>query len=1374
MVIWMSSRSRLGFKLVVHGKYRRDIMKIISALRWTPAPVALATVLLLAVCAHAIDLSNGLMLAVPAPKGPPPLDGSDTGWDLSGAEPVWMSTQLAKQLHASLALNYDADALYVYARVSLPGRKVVNPNGPLDQFWYSDCVELRLCSDAARTTPLNMQNPADRTDRVCHVTFWKDSRSGTGHMNILYGGLHGGEKGKAADPAGSTTVVTESENQYLMQARLPWSALNVPGGKNPFVPGSRMIGVWAIHWVTPTWFYSVNAVYSSDPGDFAFLNWGTWGRIEFSPAGNLKPRHATMDEALAAAIKKPLGVPITIEVPAAGKISVNIISEHGEVIRELTGGQPVPQGKFTVYWDGRDQWGFDQPAEKYRWGAYLSHGLKARYVGFVGSSGNPPYPTADGKGGWGGDHGVPTAVAADQSGIYLGWLGCEAQRQIVKLDYDGNVQWRAAPYLPGGAGDLRALAANGKYLFAAYDGLHPRLARLDRATGTTVWYAGENGKNATLPIAAGAAILPPPNSLPAEGGTNGMGRVPQPWDGTQPECIGLAATAKEVFAAVYSQNIIQVLDVATGEPTRSLACYRPRGLALDAHGNLYAVCCGTEQSPKIVRFHGVQGEARPIVASELVAPVGVAVDAAGQIHVTDEGTSQQIKTFDAGGKLLRTLGKPGGRPWAGTYDPTSYRDPSQIVADQRGAVVVAESSVPKIFDRIDAASGKTLSRWFGWPGYGMPNVPDAEDPLTCYFPFEPEGFARATVSGEGQTGLPDAYWVPPKAGMQEVGVMFDGAYWGAFPDIAVLDNGRKYFIEDANPHAVCLIRGDQFLPVGSLEVDDPAALHKPHPERLPITISIWIDRNGDHQRQPGEVVTISSLEGKPLPHLGTCSTSMRMDSHGNAYILGMNCVLKIPADGFAENGAILWNPAKVSYAVPVVLPSLVNRNIGGRQGMPGVRIDGQGNVYTCLSAVIPGLTPALAERIRTAYPDIPQSKWCAYATDALAKQMSDGLGHTANSNMAKFAKYGPDGRLLWMAGRKATAAAGHGEMYHFWDIGGMVGDNYVAGCSEWGTMYFYTSDGFYVDMLMNDPALLPPAGPYTFGSETFSGYVRAFDRLKKVYAYTSGEIYAVDGFDEHLRVAGERRLYGSVALDKVYGNLTEPPPPAPSLQMVPLSGDDASRESAWKAVPTTTMTRSGATLATVQLSYDETNLYARIHVVDDTPLVNGGDDPNVVFKSGDVVGLDLGPAGDRDQPGSGDLRILAAKLQGVCRLIAMKPVSRQAKRPQKYFTPASGTKAFDFVGDIPNGKAVLTADADGKGYTAWLTVPRIFLEFPLTPGASIKGDVEVLLSGMKTQGLQAVSRNWLYSGGHSQTTMTDDIPTEAWLYPQFWGTVSIK
>ena len=181
---------------------------------------------------------------------------------------------------------------------------------------------------------------------------------------------------------------------------------------------------------------------------------------------------------------------------------------------------------------------------------------------------------------------------------------------------------------------------------------------------------------ATLPIAAGSAVLPPANSLPAEGGVNGMGRVPQPWDGTQPECIGLAATQDEVFASVYSQNIIQVLDVATGQPTRTLACYRPRGLALDAKGNLYAVCCGTDQAAadRPLQRRAGRGRAGRCQRTRCPGGRGGRCRRANRTSPT-KARSQQIKTFSADGKLLRTLGKEGGRPWAGKYDPTSYRDP---------------------------------------------------------------------------------------------------------------------------------------------------------------------------------------------------------------------------------------------------------------------------------------------------------------------------------------------------------------------------------------------------------------------------------------------------------------------------------------------------------------------------------------------------------------------------------------------------------------------------------------------------------------------------------------------------------------------------
>jgi hypothetical protein len=70
-------------------------------------------------------------------------------------------------------------------------------------------------------------------------------------------------------------------------------------------------------------------------------------------------------------------------------------------------------------------------------------------------------------------------------------------------------------------------------------------------------------------------------------------------------------------------------------------------------------------------------------------------------------------------------------------------------------------------------------------------------------------------------------------------------------------------------------------------------------------------------------------------------------------------------------------------------------------------------------------------------------------------------------------------------------------------------------------------------------------------------------------------------------------------------------------------------------------------------------------------------------------------------------------------------------------------------------------------------VPRSFLEFELKPG-TLRGDVEVRLSGAGARGLQAVSRNYLFTPSKAETSMTDDVPTEARLFPQYWGNVEVR
>jgi hypothetical protein len=1316
---------------------------------------ALFTIALLAIApaARAIDLTGGLMYAVPTPGGhAPKIDGKLEDWDMSGQEPIWAANQTAKIMHGYVAAEYDDDALYLAANVTLPNRPLLNVNGPADAFWAGDVLELRVASDPALPFPLDGSTQVAASDRICHMTLWKNTVTGKAYINIAYGTHF--DKGHVLNPPGSEIAVSEGNGGYILEARVPWSALNVPGGKNPFAAGQRMTATWSVHWGFD---YQIPMLFTSNPGSFAFQRSNTWGQIAFSPDGHLKPHHGTMEEALLASQPKPVGVPVTVDVPDSGKLSVNIFGPNGQVLRELCGGVDVKPGPFTAAWDGRDQWGVPLTPGTYKWGAYLSHGLTPHYMGEVGSSGTPPTQTADGKGGWGGDHGQPIGVASDAGGIYFAWQYAEAESYTVKIDFAGNTLWRKSPFVNSGWTEVNAIAANGKYLFATWDGVHPILSRQDASTGALLPFGAADAPKASVQIPAGTPIAAPHGSLPFT--------CP---DGSEPECLGLAASANEVFASVYSLNKIQVLDPETGAATRTIDCPRPRGLALDSAGDLYAVSYGTDQPAQIVEFKGAAGGPAVVVKSGLVAPFSVAVDAAGDIHVTDGGASQQVKTFSPAGKLIATAGKQGGRPLSGTYDPSSFLNPTAIAADSQGGIDIAQTSIPKVFDRLDAATGKTLKQWFGWPAYGVSNIGDPDDPWTSYYPYEPGGFARAKVPVEGGLGFPTAYWDLTASGIDGVGGLYEA---NCLPYVQVLANKRRYFISDSNPHGVCLIEGDNMLPVGHLRVknwyerDNPT--HKTY-------IEMWIDRNGDHKPQPEEMTTVYTIQEKPLPGLSGSVGSTWMDDRGDVYISSWNNrVIKIPSDGFEKSGAIDWNLDKMDYAVEAVLPSMVDGFAsGGRSGMGGIRVDSKGNMFTCLSVDVPGMTPALADKIKAAYPDIPQSQWAAWATPALAKQMHEGLGHTAESTAVKFAKYDSSGKIAWVAGRKATAAPAPGEMYHFWALAGMVGDDYVVGASEWGPMYFYTSDGFYVDSIMNDPNQLAQPGPYTFGSETFGGRVQAYPKLGQVWAYNQGGLYRVDGFDSKLRVEGERRMYGEVALDKIYGAETATATIAPltlSRLNAPLTNPKA-----WDNVAESDIVRGGSPLAQVKLGYDDSFIYARYHVNDSTPLVNAADDIRLAFKGGDAVALDLGPAGSRQAPALGDVRILAAQIGGKPRLIAMKPFTNLSKAPQDYFTPAGGTKHFEFVGEIPGGQAVLTADSDGQGYTAIMAIPRSFVELSLAPGMPLKGDVEVLLSGQGSRGMQTITRNPLFASGHSETTMADDTPTESWLYPQYWGDASLR
>lgn len=308
---------------------------------------------------QAMDLTNGLMFAVPVAGGTPVIDGDLKDFDLSRAEPMWIAPQTIGQYRANVALMYDDDALYIGAQVSLPNRALRNPNAPTDAFWSGDLLQLRLGTDPALPYPLD--GARDKASpRVVHLSLWKNSETGRDFLHIGRGTQLDLEQ--SVNPPGSAiSIQTQGTSGYTLEARVPWAALGAPGGKNPYRAGQKMAAVAEALWVGGDAF-RVAANYRINPGTFAFNQPGTWGQVEFSPTGNLAPRGETMAQLVARfgaeAAKKPVevGVPFEIEVPAARRVSVNIFGPNGEVVRELMGGEMQPKGTLALRWDGKDQW----------------------------------------------------------------------------------------------------------------------------------------------------------------------------------------------------------------------------------------------------------------------------------------------------------------------------------------------------------------------------------------------------------------------------------------------------------------------------------------------------------------------------------------------------------------------------------------------------------------------------------------------------------------------------------------------------------------------------------------------------------------------------------------------------------------------------------------------------------------------------------------------------------------------------------------------------------------------------------------------------------------------------------------------------------
>jgi hypothetical protein len=834
--------------------------------------------------AHANDNGRGRhkqLYAVPAP-GKVTIDGKLDEWDLSGEIEMFVIQATRGTMNAKFAVMYDADAIYLGADVNDPNpmMNMRSPETDPMQGWNADSCQFRLTTDPKVGYPIldestfKYKGKGDVTetrDDIVHLTLWHYTETSQPQLAMQQGMTYREPKNAPRglvpqDQFQAKYLKRPDGTGYSFEYRIPWKTMNA---KAPLKAGDIVASTVQFNYSRPDGQMTAGgAAWAYDllrEAGFPFQSTKCWGKLLFSPTGKVD-RTLVLE---GVPPDRPLPLDFVYALPEDTECTVQLFNDKNENVRILVPQQERLGGSNTERWDGCDDNGNLLPAGTYNWRGIYHKPVKAEYRFSVHNSGQPPYPTVDGKGGWGADHGAPRAACAFNDGVLLAWDGSEFGWGVIRTDFDGKKQW----------------GCNFDATYLATD-------------NTTVFSAGGHGFTKTL----GIQLMTAKEARPIQLGGKDEINAPPGGDDKSNVVTGLACDGKTLFASYRARNLIGRFDAKTGAVIGTWEVPAAERLAVLTDGSLAVISGG-----KVLVLK--DGKPAITIAEKLDEPAGVAAFE-NMIFVANAGKLMNVSVFDATGKYVRSIGKEGGRPAKGKYDPLGIYMPGGITVDKTGQLWVSETTdAPKRFSVWDAKTGAFKTEFFGscdYFAYGFidPKKPDEILVHNVLWKIDWKNYKVTPLTTIWRKTSPDM--------IPELGA---GSY-SASPKIVTAANGRQYLYGNKYAHYSGLFYrdGDLFKPTMSMihvgyDYIGPAGIPFMDDDRAkyPQGKYFWQDQNGDFCVQPEEVVP---LKGTPVENFNIVNVFPDL-----TVLLASGHVLK-PVS--MENGIPKYDLAKAEkYPLPV-------------------------------------------------------------------------------------------------------------------------------------------------------------------------------------------------------------------------------------------------------------------------------------------------------------------------------------------------------------------------------------------------------------------------------------------------------------------------